>query len=288
MKIHRIIFVLSLFLACSAIADTGRVTNNESDLTDNTLQHIYRSAIENKDPAAMYELGNMFDEGVGVAQNYEEASKWFYRAADLGSGEAMNSLGIAYATGRGVPQSYALSFRWLFKAVEKGSIEAMSNIAKAFYLGAGRPVSYSEAAKWFELAAMNGNASAMNNLALMYDKGMGVTQNHHVAVVLLERSAKRGYPLAMKNLGILYLNGETVKQDDVVAFAWMEAALEAGLPGEDRDAVAEKLGTLAKQLGAKELARARTLVGEISAVVMRDQQSGKARSDSAPPKLNVL
>ena len=164
----------------------------------------------------------------------------------------------------------------------------MSNIAKAYYLGAGIPVSYSEAAKWFELAATNGDAGAMNNLALMYDKGMGVTQNHHVALVLFERSARGGYPLAMMNLGVLYANGETVKQDDLVAFAWMEAALEGGLSGKDRDAAAEKLGTLAKQLNAKELARARELVGEISAVVMRHQQSRKVRSDSAPPKPNVL
>jgi hypothetical protein len=59
-------------------------------------------------------------------------------------------------------------------------------------------------------------------------------------------------------------------------------------PDEDRDAVAEKLGILAKQLDAKELARARTLVDEISAAVMRHQQSRKARSDSSSPTPNIL
>src|ERR1019366_4037347 len=138
MKIHRFVFALSMLLACCALADTGRVREGNSDLTDNTLQRIYRSAMENKDPAAMYALGNMFEDGAGVAQNYEEAFKWYYRAAELGSGEAMNCLGIAYATGQGVPQSHTLSFRWFFNAVGKGSIDAMSNIAKAYYLGAGK------------------------------------------------------------------------------------------------------------------------------------------------------
>jgi len=266
MNIHRIILALSLLTACSAIAGTARVTDREARPTDAAIERIYRAAVEDQDPAAMYALGNMFDAGVGVAQNHEEAFKWYSRAAGRGNGEAMNSLGIAYAQGEGVPQSYDLSFQWFLKAVHHGSVNAMSNIAIAYFRGAGRPVDYSEAARWFERAALRGE----------------------IALALFEHSASLGYPQAMENLGVLYAKGEGVKQDVLVAYAWMEAALEAGLQGEAREAVTQEMGALAARLGAKELAQARKLVAAISAEVVHHHPSQEAQPDSVPPKPDYL
>ena len=40
----------------------------------------------------------------GVPQDYEEAVRWYLRAAEQGDVEAQNALGFRYRTGRGVPQ----------------------------------------------------------------------------------------------------------------------------------------------------------------------------------------
>ena len=44
-------------------------------------------------PQAMFSLGTMLDEGVGVAApDYPAAVDWYRRAADAGHGDAMNNL----------------------------------------------------------------------------------------------------------------------------------------------------------------------------------------------------
>jgi TPR repeat protein len=144
MTVHRNVLLLSLLLACPAVATSAPAATIEPHLNGATAQHVYRSATQGRDPAAMYALGNMFEQGIGAARDYEEAFRWYYQAAELGNGEAMNCLGIAYATGQGAPRNDALSLRWFLKAAEKGSVLAMSNIAKMYYLGAGVPVDVSK------------------------------------------------------------------------------------------------------------------------------------------------
>lgn len=65
------------------------------------------------DPAAAARLGWLYATGRGVAQNYPEAAKWFYRAANRGNAAAQFALGMAYNKGQGVPRDYVLSYLWL-------------------------------------------------------------------------------------------------------------------------------------------------------------------------------
>ena len=52
---------------------------------------------------AQYNLGGMYDEGKGVAQDYSAAVKWFRMAADQGHAQAQHNLGVNYYYGEGVP-----------------------------------------------------------------------------------------------------------------------------------------------------------------------------------------
>ena len=56
--------------------------------------------------AAQYNLGVMFDSGIGVRENPAEAARWYLRAAEQGDKEAQSNLGVLYDTGRGVPQDF--------------------------------------------------------------------------------------------------------------------------------------------------------------------------------------
>jgi len=62
---------------------------------------------------AQVRLGSMYARGIGVPQNYVEAAKWYYRAADRGDGGAQLELGLMYNKGRGVPRDLVLSHMWL-------------------------------------------------------------------------------------------------------------------------------------------------------------------------------
>ena len=46
---------------------------------------------------AQYNLGVMYDNGMGVPENDAEAVKWYRKAADQGYAEAQSNLGIMYA-----------------------------------------------------------------------------------------------------------------------------------------------------------------------------------------------
>jgi len=100
-----------------------------------------KARAEAGDAQSQYDLGVMLDNGTGVAQNYEEAFKWFRLAAEQGLYIAQGTLGVKYFNGIGVFQNYQ------------------------------------EAANWTRLAAEQGDPGAQENLGVLYDNGIGVTQN---------------------------------------------------------------------------------------------------------------
>jgi len=91
-------------------------------------------------------LGEIYQEGLGVAQDYTKAAEAYRKAADLGDANAQFSLGTFAAEGRGVPKDL------------------------------------SKAADLFEQAAKNGNPAAQYNLALVYLHGKGRAPDEAKAV----------------------------------------------------------------------------------------------------------
>ena len=68
------------------------------------------------DPEAVYRKGEDFYFGRGVPQDYEEAVKWYRKAADLGNADAMYSLAVMYSHGRGVQRDPSAAGKWRRKA----------------------------------------------------------------------------------------------------------------------------------------------------------------------------
>ncbi|KAJ1460631.1 hypothetical protein M885DRAFT_11192 [Pelagophyceae sp. CCMP2097] len=66
----------------------------------------YRRAAEQGYPAAQYNLGLLFNKGLGVAQSYAEAVKWCRLAAAQGEADALFNLGVSHVKGRGVSQDF--------------------------------------------------------------------------------------------------------------------------------------------------------------------------------------
>jgi TPR repeat protein len=76
----------------------------------------------------MYKLGNLYDDGHGVAQDSAKAREWYEKAADKGSVEAMFTLGLHYDYGYGVAQDYAKAHEWYEKAADKGDASAKARL----------------------------------------------------------------------------------------------------------------------------------------------------------------
>ncbi|MBA4369259.1 MAG: hypothetical protein C0403_16655, partial [Desulfobacterium sp.] len=73
-------------------------------------------------------LGVMYLNGDGVPQNYQEAIKWFLKAAEQGHDNAQYNLGIVYEKGKGVPQNMIEAYVWYSLASAQGHKDAIHNL----------------------------------------------------------------------------------------------------------------------------------------------------------------
>lgn len=136
-----------------------------------------RSAAMKGDATAAYEIGVRFAEGKGVAANYDEAAKWYDRAAQAGVVPATFRLGTLYEKGLGVKKDADIARHYYTQAAERGNAKAMHNLAVLDADGGGRGANYKSAAQWFRKAADRGVADSQFNLGILYARGIGVEQN---------------------------------------------------------------------------------------------------------------
>jgi TPR repeat protein len=57
-------------------------------------------------------LGLKYERGIGLPQSFDDAAKWFRKAADQGLASAQNDLGFLYGQGRGVPKDLVKAYMW--------------------------------------------------------------------------------------------------------------------------------------------------------------------------------
>jgi localization factor PodJL len=138
---------------------------------------MLRAAALKGDPTAAYEIGVRFAEGKGVAPNFDEAAKWYDRAAQAGVVPAVFRLGTLYEKGLSVKKDIDIARRYYMQAAERGNAKAMHNLAVLDADGGGKGANYKNAAQWFRKAADRGVADSQFNLGILYARGIGVEQN---------------------------------------------------------------------------------------------------------------
>jgi len=138
---------------------------------------LLRAAALKGDPTAAYEIGVRFAEGKGVASSFEDAAKWYDRAAQAGVVPAVFRLGTLYEKGLGVKKDADIARRYYVQAAERGNAKAMHNLAVLDADGGGKGANYKSAAQWFRKAADRGVADSQFNLGILYARGIGVEQN---------------------------------------------------------------------------------------------------------------
>jgi len=78
-------------------------------------------------------------------KDYEEAAKWFRKAAEQGLDAAQWSLGVLYENGEGVPKDYQEAAKWYRKALNKEMFTAQFSLGVMYMLGNGVPQNYVDA-----------------------------------------------------------------------------------------------------------------------------------------------
>lgn len=112
----------------------------------------------------------MYANGEGVQQNYNEALKWYKKAADQGNIDAQYYIGMMSER----MQNYSDAVIWYRKAAEQGHTFAQSNLAVLYFNGQGVKQDFSEAEKLWRMAAAKGDKDALHNLNVLITKRGGV------------------------------------------------------------------------------------------------------------------
>ncbi|MDE7136766.1 MAG: sel1 repeat family protein [Muribaculaceae bacterium] len=131
---------------------------NDNDYTE--ALRWFRKSAEQGNASAQYNLGYMYDNGYGVAQNDTEAAKWYSKAAEQGNASAQYNLGYMYDNGYGVAKNDTEAAKWYSKAAEQGDSGAQYYIGTMYQNGYGVAQNYTEAVKWYRKAAEQGNSYA--------------------------------------------------------------------------------------------------------------------------------
>ena len=105
------------------------------------------------DVSAQLKLGQMYDEGKGVAEDKEEAFNWFMKAAKQGSCEGELNVGYMYDAGEGTAEDKGEAFKWFMKAAKQGHEEAQCAVAEMYYKGEGVEINKYEAFEWYMKAS---------------------------------------------------------------------------------------------------------------------------------------
>lgn len=194
----------------------------------------YRQGAELYNDWAMFNLGTMYKDGLGVAKDMEKASEcfldaydhngdaagtaadeiggiyafswqdnkeaveWYRRGAELGSDLAMHDLGWMYDNGKGVEEDKDKAMEYYRKAYDrqgKAAGRAACNIGN-LYEETYRE--YEKALEWYRHGADLGSAMAMYSLGEMYKKGKGVESDREKAVTWYRKAYEEQGDLAEK------------------------------------------------------------------------------------------
>ena len=107
-------FMLLVFLAAPCRADDAAPASPAMDLSG------IRAKAEAGEATFQAYFGYLYLNGqAGLQRNYEEAFKWYHKAADQGNVQAQYNLGVMYDEGLGTPRSHEAGYFWLTLAAEK-------------------------------------------------------------------------------------------------------------------------------------------------------------------------
>lgn len=199
-------------------------------MIDNTSENIAKliSDAESGDSDAQYQIGIMYYKGIGIAQDYEAAIKWYKIAAEQKHPEALRMLGCAYLNGNGVEKDTNQALYYFLEAQKyyTDSVDLCALMENTYLaLDKLKRLSYEK----FEMAteyAQDGKGCIscskkeydqkkrgcpffQKELAELYrDK-----YEYEKAFVWYEKAALQGRSDAQYQLGVLYRDGRGVEKN---------------------------------------------------------------------------
>ena len=179
---------------------------------------IYKKLAQQGLPSAQIKLGYLYEQGLGVVRDYNQALLWYTKASEQKRDEADFLIGRLYQFGWiGNAPNNATAKEWYAKvkgryapaAVAYGFIDEIEND------------DYSHAFNEYQQASDLGDPIAQYNLALIYEKGKNQAVDIDKAKDLFKAAGKNHVIQAMVSLGNIYV----LEQNVAKALPWLQSAV---------------------------------------------------------------
>lgn len=128
----------------------------------------------NGDTGSCVDLGNLYNIGEGVKQDYKKASELYNKACEMNNALGCGSLGMLYYKGKGVKQDYKKAMKFVIKTCEIDT-EICENTIEELYI---------ENSDYKNLMDIGNNLCKKDNalgcalLGGLYYNGFGVKQDY--------------------------------------------------------------------------------------------------------------
>jgi TPR repeat protein len=182
---------------------------------------VFEKLASEGNPDAHYYLGLIFSDRQSKYFDAKKAISHISSAVKFGQSQAMFQMGMMYDNGIGVKRNALVANDWYRKARKAESpVKRTVN----YYKEKGNQlveVQYSEILKDLVLQAENGNAEIQFQLARIYDDGKLVPRDFDKALHWYKKAAMNEYEEAQFTLGYFYCRGIGVKKDKEIANEWL-------------------------------------------------------------------
>ena len=166
-------------------------------LTETATPQNINKPIESEDAKQFYELGEDYYYGRnGKDEDSTEATKWYFKAAELGYAPAQYSLGYCLNNGDGIEEDEEEAWEWVEKAAKQEYAPAQ------YWLGSeycDRDM-YDEAEEWTRKAAEQGHSDAQYLLGYIY---YNICDNPEEGIKWYTKAAEQGNEDAIELLAEL-------------------------------------------------------------------------------------
>lgn len=129
-------------------------TNNPSDPNWAKARDYYHKSAEQNEAAAMFRLGLLYENALGVDRSVATAIEWYKKAAALNYGEAANTLGVMLIDGKVLQKDPTQAIQYLESAAEAGYISSMRNLGKIYSDGRYTKRDLASAVEWYKRASV--------------------------------------------------------------------------------------------------------------------------------------
>lgn len=155
----------------------------------------FRELAEQGGINAQYTMGLMYEQGLGVAEDADEAKQWYLRAAKKDKAEAQYRLGLLYEAGTNGGQDIESALIWYRRAASQKFAAAEYKLRSAYHLGRGVAKDAAVAKLWLQRAANHGDTEAQIVLGEML---FAEPQNNAAAYMWVSIAAASGNKAAAK------------------------------------------------------------------------------------------